>query len=96
MFTDRDWARFTMGLLDGALHLLGRLQARLYRLTEGRLGGRFAQEPVLVITTTGRKTGKPRTTTVLYGHHGEELVVIASNRGGDRPSAWAFQPARPP
>ncbi len=90
MLTDHAWARLSMALPDRALHALGRLNASVYRATGGRVGGRFAHEPVLVITTTGRRTGKPRTTTLLYGRYGDRLVVIASNRGGDRPPAWAL------
>lgn len=90
MPTDHAWARFSMALPDGALHALGKMNARMYRATGGRLWGRFAGERILAITTTGRRTGKPRTTMVLYGQHGEQLVVIASNRGADHPPAWAL------
>lgn len=54
------------------------------------MGGRFAGEPVLILTTTGRKTGEPRRTTVLYEQDGDRLVVVGSNTGSDRPPAWAL------
>jgi F420H(2)-dependent quinone reductase len=94
--SDRFLAWFTATLPDPAVRFSGRLQAYLYRLTSGRIGGRFAGEPVLVLTTTGRKSGEPRRTTVLYEQDGDRLVVIGSNTGSERPPAWALNlSARP-
>ena len=62
----------------------------LYRLTGGTLGGRLAGNPMLLLTTTGRKTGKPRTTPLQYMRDGENLVVVASNGGNARHPAWWF------
>ncbi len=44
--------------------------------------------PVLLLTTTGRRSGKKRTTPFLYFRNGADLVVIASNGGEDRAPAW--------
>ena len=44
--------------------------------------------PVLLLTTTGRRSGRARTTPLTYFESGEELVVVASNGGEDRPPAW--------
>lgn len=90
MPNDHVFARVTEILPDPAVRLAGRLQARLYRATGGRIGGRFAHGPVLVITTTGRKTGKQRSTTILYQAVGEDLVVVGSNTGSERDPAWAL------
>lgn len=90
MLSDGFLAWWTATLPDSAVRSSGRLQGTLYRLTDGRLGGRFAGEPVLVLTTTGRKSGEPRRTTVLYEQDGDRLVVIGSNTGSDRPPAWAL------
>ena len=46
--------------LANAIHL------GLYRLTSGRIGGRMGDGTILLLTTTGRKTGKARTVPVLY------------------------------
>ena len=62
----------------------------LYGLTGGTLGGRLAGRPMLLLTTTGRKTGKPRTTPLQYMKHGENMVVVASNGGNARHPAWWF------
>lgn len=90
VLSDHFLAWLTAILPDSAMRFSGRVQAKLYRLTAGRLGGRFAGEPVLVLTTTGRKSGEPRRTTVLYEQDGDRLVVIGSNTGSDRPPAWAL------
>jgi deazaflavin-dependent oxidoreductase (nitroreductase family) len=44
--------------------------------------------PVLVLTTTGRRSGQRRSTPVGYLKHGEAFAVLASNAGNDRSPAW--------
>jgi deazaflavin-dependent oxidoreductase (nitroreductase family) len=44
--------------------------------------------PVLVLTTTGRKSGQQRSTPVGYLKHGDAFAVLASNAGNDRSPAW--------
>ncbi len=48
---------------------------------------RFAGVPVSVLTTTGRRSGEQRTTTVLYGEDDGSFVVIGSNTGSERAPA---------
>jgi deazaflavin-dependent oxidoreductase (nitroreductase family) len=62
----------------------------IHRLSRGRLLGRVAGMPVLLLTTTGRWTGKPRTTPLTYFRDGANLVVIASNGGADSPPDWSL------
>ena len=65
------------------------LHARLYRLTGGRFLPRWAGgTPVLSLTTTGRKSGQPRSTAIIYVEDGETLVVMPSNAGSDDTPAW--------
>src|SRR3990172_5060766 len=59
-----------------------------YRMTGGLIGGRFGRIPMLLLTTTGRKSGRPWTTPLTYLQDGENLVVIASNGGSARHPAW--------
>ena len=59
----------------------------LYRASGGKLGG-IPGTPVLLLTTKGRRTGKPRTTPLLYLTEGESLVVVASFGGSDVHPAW--------
>ena len=62
--------------------------AALYRASSGRIGGRMARMPVLLLTTTGRRTGKSRTTPLLFVRDGDAFVVVGSNGGSDYVPAW--------
>ena len=65
-----------------------RLHSSVYRATGGRVGGCLLGSPVLLLTTTGRKSGRPRTIPLLYLPDGENLVVVASNGGTAGDPAW--------
>ncbi|MGH2690349.1 MAG: nitroreductase/quinone reductase family protein [Actinomycetota bacterium] len=72
-----------------AIVLVGtRVHGWLYRRSGGRIGGRLAASPVLLLTTRGRRTGRVRTTPLLYLADGDRLVIVASYGGDDRPPAW--------
>jgi deazaflavin-dependent oxidoreductase (nitroreductase family) len=90
VLSDKSISRFTMSIPDWALRWLGKWNVPLYRVSRGRIGGRVGRAPVLLITTTGRRTGAPRTAPVLYLADGDRLVVIGSNAGNTRPPAWAL------
>ncbi len=64
-----------------------------YRLTNGRFGGKVQGLRVLLLTTTGRKSGKQRTTPLGYFEHDGGYVIIGSNAGFDTHPAW-FQNLR--
>ncbi|BCJ52444.1 hypothetical protein Asp14428_39190 [Actinoplanes sp. NBRC 14428] len=70
-------------------HLAG-VDRRLYRLTDGRWSviGRH-QLPTLLITTTGRRSGLPRTQPLLYAVDGDGYVVVGSNWGQAHHPAWS-------
>ena len=73
-----------------------RFHTRLYRATRGRVGGRLAGGPVMLLTTRGRKTGKERTVPLLYLPDGNDLVVVASNGGtATHPTWWLNLQADP-
>jgi F420H(2)-dependent quinone reductase len=59
-----------------------------YRLSGGIIGGRVGGLPILLLTTTGRKSGKKRTMPLVYLPDGENMIVIASNGGADQHPAW--------
>jgi deazaflavin-dependent oxidoreductase (nitroreductase family) len=70
------------------IRLIGRLHAYLWRLTHGRFVDAVGAAPFLLLTTTGRKTGRLRTTPVLYLENGSDLIVVASFGGNDMHPAW--------
>jgi len=66
-----------------------KVHVAVYRASGGRLGGRLGKGvPVLLLTTTGRKTGKRRTTPLLYVEEGDGYVVVASVGGAPSHPAW--------
>src|ERR1700739_4519776 len=59
----------------------------LLRATGGRLAMGLML-PSALLTTTGAKTGQPRTNPVFYFHDGPDVIVIASNYGADNHHPW--------
>ena len=78
------------------IRLIGRLHAWLWKLTSGKLGNAFGRAPFMMLTTRGRKTGRERTTPVLYLQHGADLIVVASFGGNDMHPAWYLNLERCP
>jgi deazaflavin-dependent oxidoreductase (nitroreductase family) len=70
--------------------LLHRLDRPVHRVTRGRatLGSFVSGLPVALLTTTGARTGRPRTVPLLVLPSSEGRAVIASNWGRARPPAW--------
>jgi F420H(2)-dependent quinone reductase len=60
----------------------------IYRRTSGRVGGRIGTAPVLLVDHVGRKSGRARTTPLLYLQDGRDLVIVASRAGSDSTPAW--------
>jgi deazaflavin-dependent oxidoreductase (nitroreductase family) len=75
-------------LVRSATHYGGALHRALYRLSGGRVGGRIWGLRVVLLTTTGRRSGRQRTVPLLSFRTGTDVVVIASYGGLDRPPAW--------
>jgi F420H(2)-dependent quinone reductase len=73
-----------------ALRWAGKLNVPIYRLSGGRLANKIGRAPVLLLTTTGRKSGQQRTAPVVYLADGERLSVIGSNAGNARTPAWSL------
>ena len=75
-------------LVRGVTRYLGTLHRLLYRASGGRIGGRLWNLPVVLLTTTGRQSGKQRTVPLCAFRDGEDTIVIASYGGLDQPPAW--------
>ncbi len=62
----------------------------IYETTRGFVGHRLLGVPTLLLTTTGRRTGSPRTAALVYAEDTDgAFVVTASNGGDDRRPGWA-------
>jgi len=75
-------------LKPNTIRRLGRVHAWLWKLCGGKLDNAFGKLPLMMITTTGRKTGRRRTTPVLYLQDETSLIVVASFGGNDMHPAW--------
>ena len=72
----RDWHAFNQGIVEQ------------FRANGGVVPGRWAERPLLLLTTTGVRTGMPRTTPLIYTSDGDRLVVIASKGGEPTNPDW--------
>jgi F420H(2)-dependent quinone reductase len=90
MPSDHLLSRFSISLGARGLRAAGRLNVPIYRATRGRVLGKVGRAPVLLLTTTGRRSGQPRTAPVVYLRDRTHFVVIGSNAGNANPPAWAL------
>jgi deazaflavin-dependent oxidoreductase (nitroreductase family) len=69
--------------------LFGDEHVRVYRETNGERGYFWKREStILLLTTTGRKSGEPRTMPLIFTYDGDDLVIVASQGGKDEHPAW--------
>ena len=72
----RDWHAFNEGVVEG------------FRANGGVGPGRWANQPLLLLTTIGARSGLPRTTPLIYSTDGDRYVVIASKGGEPTHPDW--------
>jgi deazaflavin-dependent oxidoreductase (nitroreductase family) len=70
------------------LKYFARVHIWVYRRTNGRLGARLLWFPSALLTTTGRKSGEPRTTPTLYLRDGDRVILPASFGGRAENPTW--------
>ena len=68
--------------------LFGQEHVRRYVQTDGAEGHDWQGATVLILTTTGRRSGEPRSTPLIYAKRGEDHVVVASKGGAEEHPAW--------
>ncbi|MER5643209.1 nitroreductase family deazaflavin-dependent oxidoreductase [Streptosporangium sp. NPDC002524] len=68
--------------------LFGKEHVDRYIATDGAEGHEWQGTTALLLTTTGRKSGEPRTSPLIYQRHGGDLLVVASKGGSDKPPLW--------
>ncbi|MCW2902881.1 MAG: nitroreductase [Streptosporangiaceae bacterium] len=68
--------------------LFGQEHVQRYRDTDGAEGHEWEGTTVLILTTTGRRSGEHRSTPLIYQQHGDNFMVVASKGGADTPPLW--------
>ncbi len=61
-----------------------------FRANEGRVGGMFEGAPLLILHTTGAKSGANRESPLMYLDHDDRLFVFASRAGADSHPDWYY------
>jgi F420H(2)-dependent quinone reductase len=79
---------FSDRLIAGVLRVFSRVHMTLYRWTDGIISERIFGNRMLLLTTTGRKTGQPRTKPVAYLADGDALVIVAGAAGAAKHPNW--------
>ena len=68
---------------------MSRANTWLYKKTDGKIGGKFLKgAPVALLTTTGRKSGEPRVSPLLYLREGDRVILVASQGGAATNPMW--------
>lgn len=67
-----------------------RIHRWVYRRTDGRALSRMRGRPTLLLTTTGRRSGRPHTVPLPYLADGDAMIVVGSNSGAQRHPAWVL------
>jgi deazaflavin-dependent oxidoreductase (nitroreductase family) len=72
-------------------HLISPLHRLMYRVSGGRIVlGAPSTGPILLLVTTGRRSGKQRTTPVFYLRDGERIIICNANPGFERTNPWVI------
>ncbi|RAY12680.1 nitroreductase family deazaflavin-dependent oxidoreductase [Actinomadura craniellae] len=70
------------------LSLAGAEHVRRYQETDGEVGYRWNGAHILLLTTTGRNSGRPRTAPLIFARAGDDYLVVASKGGAPTHPAW--------
>ena len=68
--------------------LFGQEHVRRYVETDGAEGHDWQGVSVLILTTTGRRSGQPRSTPLIYGQDGDDYLIVASKGGAPTHPDW--------
>lgn len=83
------WTPAQERVANVVIRVMSALNVWAYRASGGRIGGRFLRgAPVCLLTTTGRKSGQPRTAPLIYLADGPNVVLVASKGGMAKNPLW--------
>lgn len=77
-----------MAIGDEIFSTVLRIHGAVYDRTDGRIGHRLLGVPALMLRTTGRRSGKTRTNSLVYASDGDRYVVVPSKGGAPEAPAW--------
>lgn len=75
-------------MTDSDDQLFGPEHVRVYRETGGERGYHWRGTTILLLTTTGRSSGEPRTTPLIHREDGDRWVIVASKGGAPEHPGW--------
>jgi deazaflavin-dependent oxidoreductase (nitroreductase family) len=81
---------------DFLIKLFTDFNAFLIRLTKGRLGSQLGTQAILVLHTTGRKSGQPRSTPIAYFEYQGRYLLVGSNWGRPHQADWLLNLRKDP
>ena len=68
--------------------LLGDEHVEKYRETDGEVGYEWNGAPILLLTTTGRRSGEPKTSALIFGRDGDDYLIVGSMGGAPKHPSW--------
>ena len=84
----RRWSRARPSLASPAMSDFNRAIIEEFRANEGKVGGGFAGAPMLLLHTTGARTGQQRVNPLVYQPDGDRLVIFATKGGAPTNPDW--------
>jgi len=85
----RPWTEYEESFGSIGIKVMSKLNTWIYQASGGQWGGEFANgAPILLLTTTGRKSGQARTSPLLYLRDGEDFIIVASKGGMTHNPLW--------
>lgn len=72
------------------------INAFLIKISNGKIGGKLGAQTILILHTTGRKSGQPRSIPIAYFFHEGKYLIVESNWGKDNHADWYFNLQKQP
>ena len=72
------------------------INAFLIKISNGKIGGKLGTQTILILHTTGRKSGQPRNIPIAYFFHEGKYLIVESNWGKDNHADWYFNLQKQP
>jgi deazaflavin-dependent oxidoreductase (nitroreductase family) len=86
---NRPYTATEVAIANPIIRVMSRVNTWAYRLTGGRLGGKWLHgEPILLMTVVGRKSGRSLTVPLVHLTDGDREIVVASKGGMDKHPLW--------